>query len=180
MIVKKNGMYITERTSVPMMEICKSIGNGHEVSEIKNMYPINNDDIIDCIQFFCKYTEFDPFTMMTFKKIDFKDSSLTVKVQEMSAEFYIRMLNRAVYQSKKITTFDKMLVDGMRLSFETACKLITRHITEAEALNPVLDKALASEIEMFLQMTNRNALAELSKLDIDNFENNSFKLIDSD
>ena len=71
MIIKRRGIYVTEKNSVPMMGVCKGIGSGYDLEEVKQIYPVNNDDIVDCINFFCKYTEFDPYHIMTFKKLEF-------------------------------------------------------------------------------------------------------------
>ena len=46
MIIKKRGIYVTEKNSVPMMAICKAIGNGYELGELKKIYPISDDDIL--------------------------------------------------------------------------------------------------------------------------------------
>ena len=68
----------------------------------------------------------------------------------------------------------------LSISFKNACEILDGRITEADALNPVFDKALATEIEMFLQMTDRNAIDEIQKLDLDNFDNNEIYLEDTD
>ena len=180
MITKRRGIYVTEKHSVPMMVVCKAIGNGYTLSEVKNMYPVSHDDIKDCIQFFCKYTQFDPYHIMTFKNLIFDEYEITIKIQEISAECYMRMLNRSIFLNKNLKDFNLMLVEGLEISFKNACEIIDGRISESDALNPVFDKALANEIEMFLQMTDRNAINEVQKLDLDNFGNNEIVLQDSD
>jgi hypothetical protein len=180
MIIKKRGIYVTEKNSVPMMAICKSIGAGYDLSEIKNIYPITDDDICESIQFFCKYTDFDPYHILTFKKLEFADLEVKIQVQEISAECYMRMLNRSIYINNRLTNFDDMLLHGMNISFENACKLINGNFTEADVLNPALDKALANEIEMFMEMTKRNASTQIKKLDLENWDMNNIILLDSD
>lgn len=180
MIIKKRGIYVTEKNSVPMMAICKAIGNGYELGELKKIYPISNDDILESIQFFCKYTDFDPYHIMTFKKLQFDDYKVTLQIQEISAECYMRMLNRSIYVHNKIKSFEEMVLEGLNISLENACKLIVGELTEAELLNPVLDKALANEVEMFLEMTKRDATSQIKKLDILNWNNNEIIILDTD
>ena len=180
MIIKKRGIYVTEKNSVPMMAICKAIGNGYELSELKKIYPISNDEILESIQFFCKYTDFDPYHIMTFKKLQFDEYKVTLQIQEISAECYMRMLNRSIYVHNKIKSFEEMVLEGLNISLENACKLIVGELTEAELLNPVLDKALANEVEMFLEMTKRDATSQIKKLDILNWNNNEIIILDTD
>jgi len=180
MIIKKRGIYVTEKNSVPMMAICKAIGNGYELGELKKIYPISNDDILESIQFFCKYTDFDPYHIMTFKKLQFDEYKVTLQIQEISAECYMRMLNRSIYVHNKIKSFEEMVLEGLNISLENACKLIVGELTEAELLNPVLDKALANEVEMFLEMTKRDATSQIKKLDILNWNNNEIIILDTD
>ena len=180
MIIKKRGIYVTEKNSVPMMAICKAIGNGYELGELKKIYPISDDDILDSIQFFCKYTDFDPYHIMTFKKLQFDEFKVTLQIQEISAECYMRMLNRSIYVHNKIKSFEEMVLEGLNISLENACKLIAGELTEAELLNPVLDKALANEVEMFLEMTKRDATSQIKKLDILNWNNNEIIILDTD
>ena len=54
--------------------------------------------------------------------------------------------------------------------------LIVGELTEADLLNPYLDKALANEVEMFMEMTKRDAI-RLKKLD-NNWNNNELILLD--
>lgn len=180
MIIKKRGIYVTEKNSVPMMAICKAIGNGYELGELKKIYPISNEDILESIQFFCKYTDFDPYHIMTFKKLQFDEYKVTLQIQEISAECYMRMLNRSIYVHNKIKSFEEMVLEGLNISLENACKLIVGELTEAELLNPVLDKALANEVEMFLEMTKRDATSQIKKLDILNWNNNEIIILDTD
>tara|TARA_B100000900_G_scaffold369434_1_gene347269 strand:- start:518 stop:1060 length:543 start_codon:yes stop_codon:yes gene_type:complete len=180
MIQKRRGIYVTDRHAVPMMGVCKNIGKGYDLDEIKKLYPVNDDDIIDCIQFFCKYTEFDPFHILTFKNLSFSECCIELKIQEISAECYMRMLNRSIYMNKRLKNFDAMLLEGITISLRNACELITGRIDETESLNPILDKAFANEIEMFLEMTKRNVTDNMNLLDLDHFENNEIILLDSD
>ena len=64
-----------------MMAICKALGNGYELGELKKIYPISDDDILESIQFFCKYTDFDPHHIMTFKKLQFDEYKVTLQIQ---------------------------------------------------------------------------------------------------
>ena len=180
MINKRRGIYVTDRHAVPMMGVCKQIGAGYDLAEIKQLYPVNDDDIVDCIQFFCKYTEFDPFHILTFKNLIFSENKIELKIQEISAECYMRMLNRSIYVTKRLKGFDDMLIEGLRISLRNACELITGRIEETESLNPALDKAFANEIEMFLEMTKRNVNDNMNLLDLDDFDNNDIILLDSD
>jgi len=180
MINKRRGIYVTDRHAVPMMGVCKQIGAGYDLEEIKKIYPVNEEDIVDCIQFFCKYTEFDPFHILTFKNLQFSELKIELKIQEISAECYMRMLNRSIYLNKRLKSFDDMLVEGLTISLRNACELITGKIDETESLNPILDKAFANEIEMFLEMTKRNVSDNMNLIDLDNFENNEIILLDSD
>jgi hypothetical protein len=180
MINKRRGIYVTDRHAVPMMGVCKQIGAGYDLEEIKKIYPVNDDDIVDCIQFFCKYTEFDPFHILTFKNLQFSELKIEIKIQEISAECYMRMLNRSIYINKRLKKFDDMLLEGLTISLRNACELITGRIEESESLNPTLDKAFANEMQMFLEMTKRNVTDNMKLLDLDNFENNEIILLDSD
>ena len=180
MIQKRRGIYVTDRHAVPMMGVCKQIGAGYDLQEIKKIYPVNDDDIVDCIQFFCKYTDFDPFHIMTFKNLNFSECCIELKIQEISAECYMRMLNRSIYMNKRLKNFDDMLLEGLTISLRNACELITGRIDETESLNRILDKAFANEIEMFLEMTKRNVSDNMNLLDLDHFENNEIILLDSD
>lgn len=180
MINKRRGIYVTDRHAVPMMGVCKQIGAGYDLEEIKKIYPVNEEDIVDCIQFFCKYTEFDPFHILTFKNLQFSELKIELKIQEISAECYMRMLNRSIYLNKRLKSFDDMLLEGITISLRNACELITGKIDETESLNPILDKAFANEIEMFLEMTKRNVSDNMNLIDLDNFENNEIILLDSD
>ncbi len=180
MINKRRGIYVTDRHAVPMMGVCKQIGAGYDLEEIKKIYPVNDEDIVDCINFFCKYTEFDPFHILSFKNLQFSELKIEMKIQEISAECYMRMLNRSIYINKRLKGFDEMLIEGLTISLRNACELITGRIDETESLNPILDKAFANEIEMFLEMTKRNVSDNMKLLDLDNFDNNEIILLDSD
>tara|TARA_B110000444_G_scaffold89146_1_gene84300 strand:+ start:2014 stop:2556 length:543 start_codon:yes stop_codon:yes gene_type:complete len=180
MINKRRGIYVTDRHAVPMLGVCKSIGAGYDLEEIKKVYPVNDDDIVDCIQFFCKYTEFDPYHILTFKNLTFSECKVEIKIQEISAECYMRMLNRSIFLNKRLKGFDTMLIEGLTISLKNACELITGKISEAESLNPILDKAFANEIEMFLEMTKRNVNDNMNQLDLEHFDNNEIILLDSD
>ena len=180
MINKRRGIYVTDRHAVPMMGVCKQIGAGYDLEEIKKIDPVNDEDIVDCINFFCKYTEFDPFHILSFKNLQFSELKIEMKIQEISAECYMRMLNRSIYINKRLKGFDEMLIEGLTISLRNACELITGRIDETESLNPILDKAFANEIEMFLEMTKRNVSDNMKLLDLDNFDNNEIILLDSD
>ena len=180
MINKRRGIYVTDRHAVPKLGVCKSIGAGYDLEEIKKVYPVNDDDIVDCIQFFCKYTEFDPYHILTFKNLTFSECKVEIKIQEISAECYMRMLNRSIFLNKRLKGFDTMLIEGLTISLKNACELITGKISEAESLNPILDKAFANEIEMFLEMTKRNVDNNMNLLDLEHFDNNEIILLDSD
>ena len=117
---------------------------------------------------------------MTFKKLQFDEYKVTLQIQEISAECYMRMLNRSIYVHNKIKSFEEMVLEGLNISLENACKLIVGELTEAELLNPVLDKALANEVEMFLEMTKRDATSQIKKLDILNWNNNEIIILDTD
>ena len=92
----------------------------------------------------------------------------------------MRMLNRSIYLNKKLKDFNEMFVDGLNLSLENACKLIAGELSETDLLNPILDKALANEIEMFMEMTKRSASSQMKKLDLNNWNNNELILLDTD
>ena len=53
-------------------------------------------------------------------------------------------------------------------------------MSETDLLNPILDKALANEIEMFMEMTKRTASSQMKKLDLNNWNNNELILLDTD
>ena len=90
------------------------------------------------------------------------------------------MLNRSIFLNKRLKGFDTMLIEGLTISLKNACELITGKISEAESLNPILDKAFANEIEMFLEMTKRNVDNNMNLLDLEHFDNNEIILLDSD
>ena len=92
----------------------------------------------------------------------------------------MRMLNRSIFLNKRLKGFDTMLIEGLTISLKNACELITGKISEAESLNPILDKAFANEIEMFLEMTKRNVNDNMNQLDLEHFDNNEIILLDSD
>ena len=115
-----------------------------------------------------------------FEKTKFSELKIEIKIQEISAECYMRMLNRSIYINKRLKGFDEMLIEGLTISLRNACELITGRIEESESLNPILDKAFANEIEMFLEMTKRNVNDNMKLLDLDHFENNEIILLDSD
>ena len=47
----------------------------------------------------------------------------------------MRMLNRSIYVHNKIKSFEEMVLEGLNISLENACKLIVGELTEAELLN---------------------------------------------
>ena len=180
MIIKRRGIYVTEKHAVPMMGVCKAIGSGYNLNEIKQIYPVTDEDTLDCINFFCKYTEFDPYHILTFKKLEFSECQIEIQIQETSAECFMRMLNRSIYLNGRVKDFNEMFVEGLNISMENACKLLAGRLTEADLLNPILDKSLANEIEMFMDMTKRSATSQIKKLDLEAWSNNDLILLDSD
>ena len=58
---RKAGVVI-ERSAVPVLDVVKAIGVGNEISDLKELFPVNDKEIWESINFFCLNTNFDTKT----------------------------------------------------------------------------------------------------------------------
>jgi hypothetical protein len=97
------------------------------------------------------------------------------------------MLNRYIFKYKKVTDFEDMLTEGLKMTFGVVLKLSQKLNTEnynvsndSEILNPVLDSGFFKELKIFLQMTNRDIMEEVKKINLDDFDKVEFDLLEND
>ena len=112
---------------------------------------------------------------------------ISVQLDEISAEFYLRMLNRYIYKYKKLDDFEEMLTEGLKMTFGVVLKLSQKLMDENynvssdnEVLNPVLDSGFYKELKIFFQMTGRDIQEEVKKINVDNFDIVDFVLLEND
>ncbi len=122
-----------------------------------------------------------------FKKVEFDQDKISVQLDEISAEFYLRMLNRYIYKHKKLEDFEDMLTEGLKMTFGVVLKLSQKIkkdnydvSSDNEVLNPVLDSGFYKELKIFLQMTGRDIQDEVKKINLDDFDKVDFVLLEND
>ena len=103
MIGKRKSVNVINRTGTPVMSVVGAIGKGDDLELVKNKFPITDKEIGEVIHFFCNNVDFDQGHLSVFKEVIFDDNKISVKLDEISAEFYLRMLNRYIFKFKKIT-----------------------------------------------------------------------------
>ena len=122
-----------------------------------------------------------------FKKVEFDQDKISVQLDEISAEFYLRMLNRYIYKHKKLEDFEDMLTEGLKMTFGVVLKLSQKIkkdnydvSSDNEVLNPVLDSGFFKELKIFLQMTGRDIQDEVKKINLNDFDKVDFVLLEND
>jgi len=187
MIGKRKSVNVINRTGTPVMSVVTAIGKGDELALIKQKFPVTDKEIIDVIHFFCNNVDFDQHHLSVFKEVIFEDNKISVQLDEISAEFYLRMLNRFIFKHKKLDDFEEMLTEGLKMTFGVVLKLSQKLNNENydvssdnEILNPVLDSGFFKELKIFLQMTNRDIKEEVKKISLDDFDKVDFVLLEND
>lgn len=187
MIGKRKSINVINRTGTPVMAVVGAIGKGDDLSLIKKKFPVTDKEIVDVIHFFCNNVDFDQSHLSVFKRVEFDENKISVLLDEISAEFYLRMLNRYIFKYKKLTDFDDMLSEGLKMTFSVALKLAdnlqddTYNISaDKDVLNPVLDAGFYKELKIFLELTGRDIIEESKKIDVNNFDLVEFELLEND
>ncbi len=187
MIGKRKTVNVINRTGTPVMTVVSAIGKGDDLDLIKKKFPVTDQEIMDVIHFFCNNVDFDQTHLSVFKEVIFDENKISVRLDEISAEFYLRMLNRYIFKHKKIDHFEDMLTEGLKMTFGVVLKLSQKLKTtnydvssDSEVLNPVLDSGFYKELKMFLQMTGRNIEDEAKKISITDFDKVEFELLEND
>ena len=187
MIGKRKSVNVINRTGTPVMSVVVAIGRGDDLGFIKQKFPVTDKEIIDVIHFFCNNVDFDQTHLSVFKKVEFDQDKISVQLDEISAEFYLRMLNRYIYKYKKLDDFEEMLTEGLKMTFGVVLKLSQKLMDEnynvssdKEVLNPVLDSGFYKELKIFFQMTGRDIQEEVKKINVDNFDIVDFVLLEND
>tara|TARA_Y100001937_G_scaffold125095_1_gene191154 strand:- start:906 stop:1478 length:573 start_codon:yes stop_codon:yes gene_type:complete len=187
MIGKRKSINVINRTGTPVMSVCSAIGRGDDLSLIKQKFPVTDKEIMDVIHFFCNNVDFDQHHLSVFKKVEFEQNRIAVQLDEISAEFYLRMLNRYIFKFKKLQDFEDMLEEGLKMTFGVCIKLSQKLLSDGyditadkEILNPVLDSGFYKELKIFLTMTGRNITDEFAKINIDDFDKVEFELLEND
>ena len=97
------------------------------------------------------------------------------------------MLNRYIFKYKKLSDFEDMLSEGLKMTFGVVLKLCTKLQDDAynisgdqEVLNPVLDAGFYKELKMFFDLTGRDIIKESEKIDVENFDIVEFDLMEND
>jgi hypothetical protein len=187
MIGKRKSVNVINRTGTPVMAVVGAIGKGDELNLIKKKFPITDKEIIDVIHFFCNNVDFDQSHLSVFKAVEFDTDKISVQLDEISAEFYLRMLNRYIFKYKKLTDFDDMLADGLKMTFGVVLKLSNKLLDQtynisgdSDVLNPVLDAGFYKELKLFLEFTKRNIVEEAAKINLNDFDKVEFILLEND
>ena len=97
------------------------------------------------------------------------------------------MLNRYIFKYKKLDDFEEMLTEGLKMTFCVSLKISQKlHSTENydimvdnEILNPVLDSGFYKELKIFLKMTSRDIQEEIKKINLDDFDQIEFELVEN-
>ena len=172
---------------LPVMSVVGAIGKGDDLVLIKQKFPVTDKEIIDVIHFFCNNVDFDQTHLSVFKKVEFDQDKISVQLDEISAEFYLRMLNRYIYKHKKLEDFEDMLTEGLKMTFGVVLKLSQKIkkdnydvSSDNEVLNPVLDSGFFKELKIFLQMTGRDIQDEVKKINLNDFDKVDFVLLEND
>ena len=187
MIGKRKSVNVINRTGTPVMAVCGAIGQGDELKLIKQKFPVTDKEIMDVIQFFCTNVDFDQSHLSVFKEVNFTENKITVQLDEISADFYLRMLNRYIYKYKKLDDFEEMLTEGLKMTFCVSLKISQKLqstenydiMADNEILNPVLDSGFYKELKIFLKMTGRNIQEEIKKINLDDFDQIEFELVEN-
>ena len=187
MIGKRKSINVINRTGTPVMSVVGAIGKGDDLQLLKNKFPVTDKEIIDVIHFFCNNVDFEQSQLSVFKKVEFEKNKISVQLDEISAEFYLRMLNRYIFKYKKLSDFEDMLSEGLKMTFGVVLKLCTKLQDDAynisgdqEVLNPVLDAGFYKELKMFFDLTGRDIIKESEKIDVENFDIVEFDLMEND
>ena len=187
MIGRRKSINVINRTGTPVMTVVGAIGKGDDLALLKNKFPITDKEVVDVIHFFCNNVDFEQSHLSVFKKVEFEENKISVLLDEISAEFYLRMLNRYIFKHKKLTDFEDMLTEGLKMTFNVALRLSenlqddTYNISaDKEVLNPILDAGFFKELKKFLELTGRDIIEESKKIDIENFDLVDFELLEND
>lgn len=187
MIGRRKSINVINRTGTPVMAVVGAIGKGDDLNLIKKKFPVTDKEIVDVIHFFCNNVDFDQSHLSVFKTVEFDDNKISVQLDEISAEFYLRMLNRYIFKHKKITDFDDMLCEGLKMTFGVVLNLSNKILDDtynisgdSEVLNPVLDAGFYKELKLFLEFTGRDIIEESKKINVDDFDTVEFVLLEND
>ena len=113
---RKSGVVI-ERSAVPVMDVVKAIGVGNEIIDLKELFPVNDKEIWESINYFCLNTQFDARKeVFNVAKVTFHPSTNTVELEllEISGEIYLRCVNRGKLLNPKIRTINNAFTNGLK------------------------------------------------------------------
>ena len=113
---RKTGVVI-ERSAVPVMDVVKAIGIGNEILDLKELFPVNDKEIWESINYFCLNTQFDSRKeVFNVAKVTFHPDTHTVELEllEISGEIYLRCVNRGKLLNPKIRSINKAFTNGLK------------------------------------------------------------------
>lgn len=113
---RKTGVVI-ERSAVPVMDVVKAIGVGNEILELKELFPVNDKEIWESINYFCLNTQFDSRKeVFNVAKVTFYPDTHTVDLEllEISGEIYLRCVNRGKLLNPKIRSINNAFTNGLK------------------------------------------------------------------
>jgi len=176
---RKAGVVI-ERSAVPVMDIVKAIGVGNEIIDLKELYPVNDKEIWESVNYFCLNTTFDARKeVFNVAKVIFHPDTNTVELEllEISGEIYLRCVNRGKLLNPKIRSISNAFTNGLKhvvMQMIRAYKNSTpieNNLQEGN-FNTAVDVNIAQRISRWCEFNNID-IPEVCKkyTDTDNYEN---------
>ncbi len=113
---RKTGVVI-EKSAVPVMDVVKAIGVGNEIIDLKELFPVNDKEIWESINYFCLNTQFDSRKeVFNVAKVIFFPETNTVELEllEISGEIYLRCVNRGKLLNPKIRSISNAFTNGLK------------------------------------------------------------------
>jgi len=181
---RKAGVVI-ERSAVPVLDVVKAIGVGNEISDLKELFPVNDKEIWESINFFCLNTNFDTKKeVFNVAKVVFvpKDNEVELELLEITGEIYLRCVNRGKLLNPKIKSISSAFTNGLQhvvMQMIRAYKLnrpIENNLTEGN-FNTSVDIHVAQKISNWCEFNDVNISNMCSEYEnIDDYTNLKVKL----
>lgn len=181
---RKSGVVI-ERSAVPVLDVVKAIGIGNEITDLKELYPVNDKEIWESINFFCLNTNFDTKKeVFNVAKVVFEPSENSVELEllEITGEIYLRCVNRGKLLNPKIKSIASAFTNGLQhvimqmIRAYKQNKPIENNLREGN-FNTSVDIHIAQRISNWCEFNNVNIASMCSQfVDTDNYQKLVVKL----
>lgn len=175
MVEKRFRTFVTSNGLVPVDTICDAIGSGASMAKLTRSFPIRNEDVLDCINFYAENTTLP--SMVEDRLLDLvnvgSDQEVIIEIIKLHQIVYIKLLAVCLKYYPYSVNFSTMVNQALRVCCLNIIDKLDKNIAITDPIELLVQDALKRNIPEVL--VDREKTKE--DLDFDQFINSSKKAV---